>query len=174
MQDDEVADVAFLAHGTELLSVFHLPSWDGMFWPGLTLHAVHCTEWHFRAPVQIGVQDSSSRAVFLSCRSLSSKPFNPTWWLYPLYPVAVAIFLVLRVFGKPFVAMKRRLGEFKLHVHVIPAWGVQCSLHAGGIFGSGAKGSASLLAMDDDVTGLCKLIKSSSNQLLPSICFLLP
>lgn len=86
MQDDEVADVAFLAHGTELLSVFHLP--------------------------------------FMG-RSLSSKPFNPTWWLYPLYPLAVAIFLVLRVFGKPFVAMKHRLGQFKLHVHVIPAWGVQ-------------------------------------------------
>jgi hypothetical protein len=56
---------------------------------------------------------------------LSSHPFKPRWYLYPLYPLAVAIFLVLRVFGKPFTAMKHRLNKMRLHVRVIPAWGVQ-------------------------------------------------
>jgi hypothetical protein len=58
-------------------------------------------------------------------RYLSSHPFKPRWYLYPLYPLAVAIFLVLRVFGKPFTAMKHRLNKMRLHVRVIPAWGVQ-------------------------------------------------
>jgi len=83
---DKKPDVVFLAHGTELLSVFHLP--------------------------------------FMG-RYLSSHPFKPRWYLYPLYPLAVAIFLVLRVFGKPFTAMKHRLNKMRLHVRVIPAWGVQ-------------------------------------------------
>ena len=59
------------------------------------------------------------------CRYLSSHPFKPRWYLYPLYPLAVAIFLVLRVFGKPFTAMKHRLNKMRLHVRVIPAWGLQ-------------------------------------------------
>jgi len=83
---DEKADVEFLAHGTELLSVFHLP--------------------------------------FMG-RDFSSRPFKASWKLYPLYPLAFAIFLVLRVFGKTFTAMKHRLGKTRLHVKVIPSWGLQ-------------------------------------------------
>jgi hypothetical protein len=75
-----------LAHGTELLSVFHLP--------------------------------------FMG-RDFSSRPFKASWKLYPLYPLAFAIFLVLRVFGKTFTAMKHRLGKTRLHVKVIPSWGLQ-------------------------------------------------
>eukprot|EP00241_Pyramimonas_parkeae_P017406 CAMPEP_0114286796 /NCGR_PEP_ID=MMETSP0059-20121206/5942_1 /TAXON_ID=36894 /ORGANISM="Pyramimonas parkeae, Strain CCMP726" /LENGTH=621 /DNA_ID=CAMNT_0001407847 /DNA_START=149 /DNA_END=2014 /DNA_ORIENTATION=+ len=86
MAGDAKPDVVFLAHGTEMLSVFHLP--------------------------------------FMG-RNLSAHPFRPSWYLYPLYPLAVVIFLFLRVFGTPFTAMKHRLQKMRLHVRVIPAWGVQ-------------------------------------------------
>jgi sterol desaturase/sphingolipid hydroxylase (fatty acid hydroxylase superfamily) len=79
-------DVVFMAHGTELLSVFHLP---------------------------------------FMLRSFSSRPFVSSWWLKPFWPLCVPFVLLLRVFGKSFVADRHRLRKLACETWVTPAWGFQ-------------------------------------------------
>jgi len=79
-------DVVFMAHGTELLSVFHLP---------------------------------------FMLRSFSSRPFVSQWWLKPFWPLCVPFVLVLRMFGKSFVADRHRLKTLNCETWVTPAWGFQ-------------------------------------------------
>jgi len=78
-------ETVFLAHGTELLSVFHLP--------------------------------------FMS-REFSSKPFQPSMWMYILWPIAVPMLLLARLFGTVFVADKHRLGAMRIETWVTPAWAI--------------------------------------------------
>lgn len=79
-------DVVFMAHGTELLSVFHLP---------------------------------------FMLRSFSSRPFVSSWWLKPFWPLCVPFVLLLRLFGKSFVADRHRLEKLNCETWVTPAWGFQ-------------------------------------------------
>ena len=79
-------DVVFLAHGTVLVSVLHLP---------------------------------------FALRSFSSRPFESKWWLMPFWPVCLLVVMIMRLFGKPFVADKHRLKHLKLQTWVTPAWGFQ-------------------------------------------------
>lgn len=79
-------DVVFMAHGTELLSVFHLP---------------------------------------FMLRSFSARPFVSSWWLKPFWPLCVPFVLLLRLFGKSFVADRHRLEKLNCETWVTPAWGFQ-------------------------------------------------
>lgn len=79
-------DVVFVGHGTNLVSLFHLPF---MF------------------------------------RSFSARPFEPKWWLAPLWPLCLTVMFVMRLFGKVFVADKHRLRHLKLETWVTPAWAIQ-------------------------------------------------
>jgi sterol desaturase/sphingolipid hydroxylase (fatty acid hydroxylase superfamily) len=79
-------DVVFVGHGTNLVSLFHLPF---MF------------------------------------RSFSSRPFEPNWWLAPLWPFCVMVMFIMRAFGKVFVSDKHRLRHLKMETWVTPAWAIQ-------------------------------------------------
>jgi len=78
-------ETVFLAHGTELLSVFHLP--------------------------------------FMS-RGFAARPFEPSRWMYILWPLALPLLLLARFFGRVFVADKHRLGTMKIETWVTPAWAI--------------------------------------------------
>lgn len=79
-------DVVFLGHGTNLVSLFHLPF---MF------------------------------------RSFSSRPFEASWWLAPLWPFCVMVMFIMRAVGKVFISDKHRLRHLKMETWVTPAWAIQ-------------------------------------------------